>query len=106
MGVDPERRTQARASWVKVITANLDTIKFAEVEKDAPNLVYLAYSVGEKNPNPVAKELTVKLSTQANVLADTAGRNDGADAKSKLAEVNATCGDCHAEIRDKKIRFF
>lgn len=97
-----QKAMQARAGWVKAMTANLDTMKYAEVKKDATDLASQANSMGEKNPNPLAKELTMKLSTQATALADTAGKKDGATAKTKLAEVKATCGECHAKIRDKK----
>ena len=97
-----QKAMQARAAWVKAITANLDTMKYAEVKKDATDLAAQASTMAEKNPNPLAKELTLKLSTQATALADAAGKKDGGTAKSKLAQVNATCGECHAKIRDKK----
>ena len=97
-----QKAMQARAAWVKAITANLDTMKYDEVKKDATDLAAQASTMAEKNPNPLAKELTLKLSTQATALADAAGKKDGGTAKSKLAQVNATCGECHAKIRDKK----
>jgi cytochrome c556 len=34
--------------------------------------------------------------------ADAAGKKDGGAVKMKLAEVKATCDECHAKIRDKK----
>ena len=97
-----QKAMQARAAWVKAITANLDTMKYAEVKKDATDLASQANSMGEKNPNPLAKELTMKLSTQATALADAAGKKDDATAKITLVEVKATCGECHVKIRDKK----
>lgn len=97
-----QKAMQARAAWVKSITANLDTMKYAEVKNDATDLASQASTMGEKIPNPLAKELTMKLSTQAAALADAVGKKDGATAKIKLAEVKATCGECHAKIRDKK----
>jgi hypothetical protein len=44
----------------------------------------------------------MKISTLATAMADAAGKKDGETAKLKLAEIKATCGECHAKIHDKK----
>ena len=97
-----QKAMRARAGWVKAITANLDTMKYAEVKRDAMDIASQASTMGEESPNPLAKELSMKLSTQAKAIADAADKKDGATAKIRLVEVNATCGECHARIRDKK----
>jgi hypothetical protein len=93
---------QARAGWLKAMTENLDAMKFKEVKKDAKALASQTAAAGKKLPDPLAKELTLKVSTLATAVADAAGKKDGNTAKTKLAEVKATCGECHAKIRDKK----
>ena len=97
-----QKAMQARAGWLKAMTENLDAMKFKEVKKDAKALASQTAAAGKKLPDPLAKELTLKVSTLATAVADAAGKKDGTTAKTKLAEVKATCGECHAKIRDKK----
>ncbi len=97
-----QKAMQARAGWMKDMNANLTAMKFAEVGKDATALATQTDSIGKTLPNPLAKELTLKISTAATAVADAAGKKDGATVKMKLAEVKATCDECHAKIRDKK----
>jgi predicted secreted protein len=93
---------QARAGWVKAMNANLAAMKYEEIGKDAAALAAQTGSVAEKLSNPLAKELTLKVSSLATATADAAGKKDGETVKMKLAEIKATCGECHAKIRDKK----
>ena len=97
-----QKAMQARAGWLKDMTANLDAKKYADVKKDAKALAAQTSAAEKKLSDPLAKELTTKLSTQATAVATAAGKKDGETVKMKLAEVKATCGECHAKIRDKK----
>jgi hypothetical protein len=97
-----QKAMQARAGWLKTMGANLDEMKYEEVGKDAAALASQTAAAGEKLPDPLAKELTMKVSTLATAVATAAGKKDGETAKIKLAEIKATCGECHAKIRDKK----
>ena len=46
--------------------------------------------------------LAGKVSSLASATGEAAGKKDGETVKIKLAEIKATCGECHAKIRDKK----
>jgi hypothetical protein len=93
---------QARASWMKAMNSNLSATNFVEVQKDAKALAAQATTVGEKQPEGLGKELTIKLATLATGTADAADKKDEAAVKGKLAEMQAVCAECHAKIRDKK----
>ncbi len=93
---------QARAGWVKAMTGNLSAMQYEAVKKDALALSAQATSVAEKQPEGLAKELTTKLATLATATADAAGSQQGEVVKTKLAEIQATCAECHAKIRDKQ----
>lgn len=93
---------QARAAWVKAMNENLAAKKFEAVAKDAEALSAQAATVGGKAPNPLAKELHLKVSSLAKATAEAAGKKDEAAVKAKLGEIKATCAECHAKIRDKK----
>lgn len=97
-----QKAMQARAGWLKSMGANLDAMKYEEVGKDAAALAAQTDAAGQKLPDPLAKELTMKISTLATAVAESAGKKDGETAKMKLAEIKATCGECHLKIRDKK----
>jgi len=97
-----QKAMQARAGWVKDMNINLTAMKYAEVATAATALAAQTDSIGKTLPNPLAKELTLKVSTAATAVADAAGKKDGATVKIKLAEIKATCEECHAKIRDKK----
>lgn len=93
---------QARAGWMKAMGENLTTMNYDSVKKDAEALAGQTKRVAEKQTDPLAKELTLKVSTLATALAGAAEKKDTAVATAKLAEIKATCGECHAKIRDKK----
>ena len=97
-----QKAMQARAGWLKDMNANLAAMKYVEVTRDAKALATQTDAAGKTLPNPVAKELTMKLTAYAMAVADAADKKDGAVAKLRLADVKATCDECHAKIRDKK----
>jgi hypothetical protein len=97
-----QKAMQARSGWIKAMSTNLGEKKFEEVGKDAASLAAQTSAAGAKMDNPLAKELTLKLSTQAKAVVDAAAQKDSASITLKLAELKATCGECHAKIRDKK----
>jgi hypothetical protein len=97
-----QKTMQARSGWIKDMTVNLEAKKYSKVKKDAKALASQTGAMGKKIPNPLAKELTLKVSTLATAMANAAGKKDGETAKMKLAELKATCDECHAKIRDKK----
>jgi|SRR5665647_1138700 len=97
-----QKAMQTRAGWVKDMNANLAAVKYGEVAKDAKALAAQTLSMGKTLTNPLAKDLTLKVSSLATSVADAAGKKDGEIVKMKLDEVKATCDECHAKIRDKK----
>ena len=97
-----QKAMQARAGWMKAMNESLATMKYAEVGKDAAALASQTDAAGRKMPNPLAKELTLKISTLAMAVSDAAGKQDGETVKVKLGEIKATCGECHAKLRDNK----
>lgn len=96
-----QKAMQARAGWVKDMNANLAAMKYEDVAKDATALAVQTDTIGKTLPNPLAKELTLKLSSLATATADAAKKKDAEATKIKLAEIKSTCGECHAKIRDK-----
>ncbi len=97
-----QKAMQARAGWMKAMGENLAAKKFVDVAKDAEALAGQTKKIGENHPNPLAKELTLKVSGLAKATAEAAGKQDEAAIKAKLGEIKATCAECHAKIRDKK----
>jgi cytochrome c556 len=97
-----QKAMQARAGWMKAINENLAAKKFEDVARDAEALSAQTKKIGDAHPNPLAKELTLKVSGLAKAAADAAGKKDEAAVKGKLGEIKATCSECHAKIRDKK----
>ena len=93
---------QARAGWMKGMQTNLGAMKYAEVGKDATALATQTDSIGKTLPNPLAKDLTLKIASAATAVANAAGKQDVNTMKMKLADIKATCDECHAKIRDKK----
>ncbi len=92
----------ARAGWLKAMTADLETMRYKMVRRDARALASQTRTIAKKLANPEAKRLTLKVSSLAGALADAAGKKNGAVARMKLAGIKATCGECHAKFRDKK----
>ncbi len=97
-----QKAMQARAGWVKSMSENLAALKLEEVQKYALALASQTSAAAEKQQVPLAKELTLKVSSLASATGEAAGTKDGETVKIKLAEIKATCGECHAKIRDKK----
>lgn len=93
---------QARAAWVKAMNENLTAKKFDAVARDAEALSAQAKKVGDSAPNPLAKELHLKVSALAKATAEAAAKQNSETVKTKLGEIKATCAECHAKIRDKK----
>jgi len=89
-----------RAGWLAAITENMATTNYDEVKRDAAALASQARAQGEKINDSLFKELTMKLATKAAALADAAGTQDAATARTQLAEVRATCGECHAKFNN------
>lgn len=92
-----------RAGWIKAITDNLGQSNKTSHRtfKQATALASQAAKVAEKLSDPLARELTLKLSVLATKVADAATRKDGDTAKLTLIEIKAVCSECHAKIRDK-----
>ena len=97
-----QKAMQTRASWMKDMNENLIAQKYVEVARDATALATQTDSLGKTLPNPLAQELTMKVTAYAMAVADAAGKKDSNATKMKLNEIKATCDECHAKIRDKK----
>jgi hypothetical protein len=97
-----QKLMQARAAWMTAINGNINAINFAAVAKDADALAAETKKVGTNLPNPLAKELTMAISSLAGELSVAASKQDGGAAKAKLGEIKGKCAECHAKIRDKK----
>jgi len=93
---------QARVAWLTAINENLGAKKFEAVTKDAGELAAQTKKVGKNLPNPLAKELTLAISSFAKDISVAAAKKDGDTIKVKLGEIKGKCGECHAKIRDKK----
>lgn len=97
-----QKAMQARSGWLKAMTENLAVRKYEEVGKDAAALAAQTSAAGQKLPDPLARELTLKVSALATAAAEAAGKRDGETVKAKLAEIKSTCGECHTKFRDTK----
>jgi len=93
---------QARLAWLTAMNKNLDGNRLDLIRKDAKDLEEQTRKVSEGLPNPLAKELTLAISTLAKDLSLAAEGNDSATIKRKLGEIKGKCDECHAKIRDKK----
>lgn len=93
---------QARAAWMKAMNDNLGAKEFEAIVKDADGLAAQTKKVGEGHPNPLAKELTLAVSTLAKEASAAAAIKDGDTVKAKLGAIRGKCSECHAKIRDKK----
>lgn len=97
-----QKAMQARAAWLKSMSENLAAKKFDAVKTDALALAGQTGAAAQKLDNPLARELTLKVSSLANAAAAAAdAKNEAALAKG-LGDIKAACGECHAKIRDKK----
>ena len=97
-----QKLMQARLAWMTAMKENLGAKKFEAVAKDADELAAQTKKVGESHPNPLAKELTLAVSSLAKEVSASAARQDGDTTKAKLGEIMSKCNECHAKIRDKK----
>lgn len=97
-----QKLMQARAAWMKAMNENLGAKKFEAIAKDADDLAAQTKKVGEGLPNPLAKELTLAVSTLAKEASAAAAKKDGNAIKAKLGAIKGKCSDCHVKIRDKK----
>ncbi|MDK9716584.1 MAG: hypothetical protein OEL57_01600 [Trichlorobacter sp.] len=97
-----QKAMQARAGWMKAMGENLAAKKFEDIAKDGEALAGQTRKIGESHPNPLAKELTLKVSGLAKATAEAAGKQDEVGVKTRLGEIKATCAECHVRIRDKK----
>lgn len=97
-----QKLMQARLAWMTAMKENLGAKKFEAVVKDADGLAAQTKKVGENLANPLAKELTLAVSSLAMELSAAAAKQDGAAVKAKLGEIKGKCDQCHAKIRDKK----
>jgi cytochrome c556 len=93
---------QARVAWLAAIKANLGSKNYEAITKNADELAAQTKKVGENNPNPLGKELTLAISSFAKDISVAAAKKDDKTIKAKLGEINGKCGECHAKIRDKK----
>ena len=97
-----QKLMQARKAWRDNMEKNLALQKFDEVAMNANALAAQTKKVGENHPNPLGKELTLKVSELAKEVSMAAAKMDGATVKTKIDGIKATCAECHAKIRDKK----
>ena len=97
-----QKLMQARLAWMTAMQANLGTKKFEAVAKDADELAAQTKKVGESHPNPLAKELTLAVSSLAQEVSASAAKQDGETVKAKLGDIMGKCSECHIKIRDKK----
>lgn len=93
---------QARAAWMKAMSDNLGAGRFEAMMKDADGLSAQTKKIGEGHPNPLAKELTLAISSLAAEASAAAAKKDGDAVKAKLGAIREKCSECHAKIRDKK----
>jgi hypothetical protein len=97
-----QKLMQARLAWMTAMQGNLGAKKFEAIIKDANELAAQTQKVGEGLPNPLAKELTLAISSLAKEISASAAKQDGDTTKAKLGEIMSKCTECHAKIRDKK----
>jgi len=97
-----QKAMQARVAWLAAINQNLDAKDFKAVTKDADALAAQTKKLGANHPNPLGKELSLTISSLAKDISTAAAKQDGDTIKIKLGEIKGKCGECHAQIRDKK----
>lgn len=89
---------RARAAWMKAMTQNLADKKYAEVAKDAGELSAQAGTVAA-GASGEPKELHQRVSDLSASLALAAGKMDDAGAAARMADIKATCTECHTKYR-------
>jgi len=93
---------QDRAALLKGMNKSLAEGKFDAIAKNAATLATETKATAGKLPNPLAKEITLALSSLAQETAAAATAKDAGAVKTKLGAVKGKCDECHAKIRDKK----
>ena len=97
-----QKLMQARKAWRDNMDKNLAAGKLADVARDAEALAAQTRMVGEGLTNPLAKELTLRLTKLSEEIVAAAAKQDGETVKAKIGEIKGTCSECHKKIRDKK----
>jgi len=97
-----QKAMQARSAWLAAMNKNLAAKDYAAVSKDAKALSDQTQKAGEGLTNPLAKELTLGISSLAKEASVAANRKDGKTVRVKLDGIKGKCGECHVKIRDKK----
>jgi hypothetical protein len=93
---------QARLGWMTAMKENLGAKKFEAVAQAAGEMAAQTKNIGEGLLNPLAKELTLAISSLSMDITAAVAKQDGETIKAKLAEIKGKCDECHAKIRDKK----
>ena len=97
-----QKAMRARSAWLAAMNKNLAAKDYAAVSKDAKALSDQTRKAGDGLANPLAKELTLAISSLAEEAAAAADKKDGKTVQAKLDGIKGKCGECHAKIRDKK----
>jgi hypothetical protein len=97
-----QKLMQARLAWMTAMQKNLGDKQFESIAKDADASAAQTKNVGDSLPNPLAKELTLAVSSLAKEVSAAAIKKDGDTVKAKLGEIMGKCTECHAKIRDEK----
>ena len=97
-----QKLMQGRKAGVASMQENLAAKRFTAVAKAADTLAAETKKSGEKHPNPLGKELTLAISSLATEISAAAAKQDESRIKARLEDIGKKCGQCHAEIRDKK----
>lgn len=97
-----QKLMQARKAWRDNMEKNLAAGNLADVAKDAEALAAQTRTVAEGLANPLAKELTLRLTTLSEEVVAAAAKQDAATIKIKIGDIKGTCAECHKKIRDKK----
>jgi cytochrome c556 len=92
---------QARAESLTAINKNLEAKNLKAIIKDADEMAAEAVKTAGKLDNPLAKKITLASAVLAKDISKAAAKGDAQTVKTKLGEIEAKCGECHAKIRDK-----
>ena len=90
---------KARSGWMRTINMNLKANRLDKVVEDANALAAQTATVGAGLTNPVAKEITLRISSLAKVIAEAAGNGNADAISTNLSSIKAACGECHAKFR-------
>ena len=93
---------RARFAWVGSMSKSLESQDYTNVAKDADALSAQTAEVGKGLQNPLAKDITLAVSTLADELSKAAQAGNKTAAAEKLDAIKGKCNECHAKIRDVK----